>query len=257
MCACPPCLGAVAIIYNLPDNPKLRFTGDVLADIFLGKIVRWNDPKLAALNRGVTLPDLEINVVYRSDESGTSYIFTDFLSKASEGWRKAMGPGKPFPGWRTGQGVKGNPSLTGMVRQVTGSIGYVELTYAVANAMTFGSVRNKSGNFIEPSPATVTGAANAMAKPDNGISLTDTPAPDGYPISGFTWIVVFKEQNYGGRSRESAEDLVRLLYWVTREGQKYAPSLRYVPLPAEVVKRTEVVLKSITYGGTRVLTKRP
>jgi phosphate transport system substrate-binding protein len=253
----PTCLGAVAVIYNLPDNPKLRFTSDILGDIFLGRISKWNDPRLVAVNSGVKLPDLAINVTYRSDESGTTYIFTDYLSKTTAQWRKAMGAGTPYMDRPMGLGAKGNPALTGMVRQITGAIGYVELTYAVANGMTFGSVKNRAGKFIDPSPVTVASAANAGGPSENGISLTDTSMPDGYPIIGFTWLVVFKEQNYGGRSKETAEDLVKMLHWVTHEGQKYASPLRYVPLPRILVKKTEAILRTITYDGVPLFGKRP
>ncbi len=253
----PTCLGAVAIIYNLPDNPKIRFTSGILTDIFLGNISKWNDPKLTAVNPGIRLPDLVINIIHRSDESGTTFIFTDFLSKTDGQWRKTMGGGKSRLHWPVGQGAKGNPGLAGMVKQVTGAIGYVELTYAVANGMTFGSVQNRSEKFVDPSPGTVAAAASSAAPWDNGSSLTDTPQPDGYPISGFTWIVVFKEQSYSGRSRETAEELVRMLYWVTHEGQKHAPPLRYVPLPKGVVKKAESILKSVTYNGAPLLKKKP
>jgi phosphate transport system substrate-binding protein len=256
MARVPTCLGAVVVIYNLPENPKLRFAPDVLADIFLGKIARWNDPRMISINPEVKLPDLAISVVHRSDESGTTYIFTDYMGKTSTGWRNVMGAGKSSLAWPTGLGAKGNPGLAGMVRQVSGAIGYVELTYAVANNMTFGSILNKSGRFIDPSPATVMAAAAASAKWGNGIALTDTSVPDGYPISSFTWLVVFKEQCYGGRSRETAEELVRMLRFVTHEGQRYAPPLRYVPLPRKVVKGTDSILRLITYNGVPVMRKR-
>jgi phosphate transport system substrate-binding protein len=252
----PTCLGAVAIIYNLPDNPRLRFTGDILGDIFLGRISKWNDPRLQTVNSHVKLPDLAINVIHRSDESGTSYIFTDYLSKVNRGWLKAVGTGGPSMHGAGGLGATGNPALTGLVRQVPGAIGYVELTYAVANGMTFGSVQNRAGQFIDPSPTTVASAANGARTLNNGMSLTDTAIPDGYPIIGFTWLVVFKEQNYGGRTRETAEDLIRMLYWVTHEGQRYAPSLRYVPLPKGLVKKVESILKSVTYDGVPVFKKK-
>jgi len=245
----PTCLGAVVLIYNLRDNPKLRFSPEIIADIYLGKITKWNDQRLVSINHGVNLPDLAINVIHRSDESGTTYIFTDYLSKASPAWRNAMGPAVSHLRWPAGQGAKGNPGLAGMVRQITGAIGYVELTYAVGNDMTFGLIRNKTGNFIDPSPATVANAANALARVDNGVTLTDTSHPDGYPISGFTWLVVFKEQNYGQRGREAAEELLKMLSWLTHDGQKYALSLRYVPLPKGVVKKTEGILKSVTFNG--------
>jgi phosphate transport system substrate-binding protein len=245
----PTCLGAVVLVYNLRDNPKLRFTPEIIADIYLGKIVKWNDPRLLAINRDISLPDLAINVIHRSDESGTTYIFTDYLSKTSNVWQRTLGPAKSHVQWPTGQGARGNPGLAGMVRQITGAIGYVELTYAVGNDMTFGLVQNKSGKFIEPSPATVANAANITGRVDNGVSLTDTTHPDGYPISGFTWLVIFKEQNYGQRDKGTVEELIRMLWWVTHDGQKYAPALRYVPLPKGVVKKTEGILKSVTYNG--------
>ncbi len=252
----PTCLGAVAIIYNLPDNPKVRFSSDVVAEIFLGRITKWNDPKIVSLNKEARLPDMAIAVVYRADESGTTHIFTDYLSKTSLEWAKSMGKGTSAVNWPRGQGAKGNPGVTGMVKQIPGSIGYAELTYAVANNMSFGAIQNKSGKFVEPSPHTVTIAAKAAGKCDNDISITDTSAPEGYPISGFTWLVVYREQAYEGRSRETAEELVKMLNWITHEGQRYAAPLRYVPLPGTIVKKAEAAIRSITYKGTPIQRKR-
>ncbi len=252
----PTCLGAVAIVYNVPGNPRIRLTPEVAADIFLGRITKWDDPRVHSLNGSIKLPEMSITVVYRSDESGTTSILTDYLGKTSAEWRRTMGTGKPSVNWPKGEGAKGNAALAGMVRQIPGSVGYVELTYAIANGMSSCAIRNRSGNYIEPSPKAVTFAAKAMHTYDNGISLTDTSAPNGYPICGFTWIAFFREQSYDGRSRETAEDLVRMLSWITHDGQKYAPPLRYVPLPRAIVKKTESVVRSITYNGVVVLSNK-
>ena len=191
--------------YNLPANPKLRLTPDAIADIFLGKLKKWNDPRIAEINPGIKLPNTAITVVHRSDGSGTTYIFSEYLSKISREWKDKVGASKSLA-WPVGVGANGNPGVTGLVKQIPGSIGYVELIYALGNEMTFAAVRNKAGIFVEPTPDSVSLSADVDLPDNTNISLTDTPATRGYPISGFTWLILYQEQSYGGRSRENAED---------------------------------------------------
>ena len=244
----PVCLGAVSVTYKLPTDPQLKISPDILADIFLGKLTTWNDPRIQAINPGVKLPDMNIVVVHRSDGSGTTSIFTDYLSKISSDWLKNVGMGKAV-NWPTGLGAKGNPGVAGLVKQLPGSIGYVELIYALQNSMPVGSVQNKKGTFVKPSLESTSLAANVAIPDDTRVSLTDTDAEEGYPIAGFTWIIAFKEQNYNQRSMEKAKEVVKLLWWMTHEGQKYVAPLDYAPLPKAAVEKSEVLIKSITYDG--------
>jgi phosphate transport system substrate-binding protein len=248
----PTCLGAVVLTYYLPGNPALRLSADVVADIFLGRIVRWNDPRIGALNPDQRLPDLPVRVAHRSDSSGTTFIFSEYLTKTNPAWRAKVGTGKTVK-WPVGIGGKGNPGVAGLVKQAPGSIGYVELIYALGNDLTVASLRNRAGRFVEPVPDTVTLAARVPLPDDTNASLTDTEVPEGYPISSFTWVGLYQEQDYDGRSRERSEALVRLLWWVTHEGQAYARPLHYAPLPHEAVRKAENLLRSVTYRGQPIL----
>ncbi len=245
----PTCLGAVVVTYNLPGNPKLKFTPDLIADIFLGKISKWNDPKIAALNPDTKLPDQAISVVHRADGSGTTYIFSEYLTKVNKDWKEKVGAGKSL-NWPAGQiGQKGNPGVAGYVKQTPGGIGYVELIYALQNKMVYGVIKNKSGKFIEPTIKAVSASANVRLPDDTNASLTDTDAPDGYPISSFTWLIFYKEQNYGGKSKEKAEALAKMMRWVVTDGQKLVEPLQYSPLPKEAVSKSLKIIQSITFNG--------
>jgi phosphate transport system substrate-binding protein len=248
----PICLGAVAVTYNLPDNPMLKLTPEVIAGIFSGKITKWNDSKIAGLNTDVKLPDIAINVIHRSDGSGTTFVFTDYLAKASAEWKSSPGAGKSI-NWPVGLGAKGNEGVGGLVKQTPGSIGYVELIYAMQNKMSMASVKNSKGNFIVPSLATTNAAANVNLPEDTRISLTNSDADQGYPIVSFTWILLYKEQKYNDRSEERAKELVKLLWWMTHDGQQYAEPLQYAKLPDEAVKKVEALLKSVTYSGKKIM----
>ncbi len=248
----PICLGAVAITYNLPNNPELRITPEVLADIFLGKITTWNSPSILEHNPGVELPAMKIAVVHRSDGSGTTFIFTDFLSKVSAEWETKVSRGKSV-NWRTGIGAKGNEGVAGLIKQIPGSIGYVELAYTIQNNMPRARIKNKSGNFIAPELNSTSLAGNTDIPQDTRITLTNTDAPEGYPISGFTWIIVYKEQNYDSRTRGKALTLVKLLDWMIHDGQTYTSPLMYAPLPEEAVDKAEKIIRSIMYDGKPVL----
>jgi phosphate transport system substrate-binding protein len=248
----PACAGAVVVTYNLSGSPKLRFTADVIADIFLGKINKWNDRRLSEINPGVNLPDTHLTVVHRSDGSGTTFIFSGYLSKVSTEWKEKVGSGTSL-NWPTGLGGKGNPGVAGLVQQTPGSVGYVELIYALQNKMPYGTVKNKTGNFITATLASISKAADTNLPDDMKVSLTDSDAPEGYPISGFTWILAYKDLNYGGMTEEKAKEVVKLLWWMTHEGQKYAEPLDYAPLSKKAVEKAEKLIKSITYNSHVVM----
>jgi phosphate transport system substrate-binding protein len=248
----PTCAGAVVITYNLPGNPELRFTPDIIADIFLGKISKWNDTRISAINPKAKLPNSNMTVVHRSDGSGTTFIFSSYLSKVSPEWKEKVGSG-PSLNWPLGLGGKGNPGVAGLVQQTPGSVGYVELIYALQNKMPYGDVKNKSGKFVTPTIATTTKATETSLPDDMKVLLVDTDAAEGYPICGFTWIIVYKEQNYGSRSKEKASETVNLIWWMTHEGQRYAEPLEYAPLSKNAVVKAEHLIKSITYDSSAIL----
>jgi phosphate transport system substrate-binding protein len=240
--ALPTVLGAVVPVYNLPGVSKpLNFSGDVIADIYLGKISKWNDPRLARDNPGVSLPDKAILPVYRSDGSGTTFIFTDFLAKVSPDWNSKVGKGASIK-WPTGIGQKGNEGIAGMVRQAPNSIGYVELIYAIQNKMEFGAVRNSAGKFVQASTDGVTAAAAGAAKnmpPDYRISITNAPGPDSYPISSFTWLLIPTHS----ADPTKAKVLADFMGWMLDHGQSEAAALSYAPLPKQV---QDMVRKSVS-----------
>jgi phosphate transport system substrate-binding protein len=249
----PVTAGAVAISYNLPDvKDTLMLTPAVLADIFLGKITKWDDAKIVAANKGVKLPSTSIVIAHRSDGSGTTNIFTTYLSKISADWETKVGKGSSV-NWPTGLGGKGSEGVAGTIKQTPGSIGYIELAYAIQNSMAFAKVQNKAGNFITPNIGSVTAAANISIPPDSKVSLTNTEAADGYPISGFSWVLIYKEQNYSGRSQVRAEKLVKLLSWAIHDGQQYSGPLNYAPLSPAAVSVGDAILKSATYDGKPLL----
>jgi phosphate transport system substrate-binding protein len=250
----PTVLGAVVATYNLPGSPKLKFTPDVLADVFLGKITKWNDGRIAATNPGVSLPAQPILVVHRSDGSGTTYIWVDYLSKVSSEWQQKVGKGTSV-NWPVGLGGKGNEGVAGQIKNTPGALGYVELAYAVKNKLPVASVRNAAGKFVEPSTQTTTAAAAGAAKSmpaDFRVSLTNAPGDDAYPIASFTWLLVYKDQ--ADRAKGSA--IVKFLWWMSHEGQKYADDLLYAPLPSQVVKQIEAKLKQVNYQGKPLLAAR-
>lgn len=249
----PICSGAVVLSYHLPGvADTLNLTPDIIADIFLGKIRKWNDPRLAQANPGVKLPDMPVVIAHRSDGSGTTNIFTDYLSKVSAEWKDKVGKGTAV-NWPAGLGGKGNEGVSGLIKQMPGAIGYIELAYAIQNKMQYARVKNRAGNFITPTIASTSAAADVQMPADAKVSLTNTEAAAGYPITGFTWALVYKEQQYNGRSEERARELLKLLWWVTHEAQQYAAPLHYAPLPAAAVDVAENILGSATYGGQPVL----
>ena len=244
----PTCLGAVAVTYNLPGVSRLKLNQKVLADIFLGKIKKWDNPAIVQSNPDVSLPNMDIVVVHRSDSSGTSFIFTDFLSKVSPEWLEKIGRGKAV-NWPVGLGGKKNAGVALYVKQVPGSIGYVELAYTLSNQLPQARVENKSGNYIKPTLLFTSLAGDVDMPDDMRVSLTNTEALNGYPIAGFTWLLLYKEQNYGGRTKQQAQDLVDMIWWMIHEGQKLAEPLHYVPLSAKVRSQAEKLLRTVTYNG--------
>jgi phosphate transport system substrate-binding protein len=231
----PTVLGADVPVYNLPGlNAELKFTGPVLADIFLGKITKWNDAALTKLNPGVNLPATDITVVHRSDASGTTYIWVDYLSKVSPEWKMKVGV-QTSVNWPTGVGGKGNEGVAGTVTQTPGSVGYVELVYALQNKIAYGSVQNMAGEFTKANVESVTAAAGAAAgkmPPDFRVSITNAPGKGVYPISSFTWILLYENP----KDKMLAKAMLDYVKWALADGQKFAAGLGYAPLPAEVVK---------------------
>jgi phosphate transport system substrate-binding protein len=246
----PLVLGAVVLTYNLPDvKEPLKLSPDVIADIYLGKIKKWNDERIKRDNPTAQLPDADITPVFRSDGSGTSYVFTDYLSKTSPEWKGAIGATKnPQLPSGIGIGAKGNEGVMGQVKQTPNTIGYVELTFAKANNLPTALIKNGSGNFVEPNSDTVTNAAAEMATqmPDDlRLEITNANGANAYPISGMVYALVYKDQKDAAKGKA----LVDFLWWVTHDGEKFVRDLHYAPIPAEMVKRVETKLSSITGGG--------
>ena len=248
----PTALGGDVVTYNLPDvKQPLKLTGQLVADIFLGNVKKWNDPKIAALNPGVKLPDQDILVVHRSDGSGTTYVFTDYLTAVSPAWAKGPKKGKEVP-WPVGLGGKGNEGVSGQVKQTPGSIGYVELAYAKENGLPSALIKNASGNFIAPSTETITAAAAGIAEKlppntDYRISIVNAPGANAYPISSFTWILAYVNQPDSVKGKK----LVDFLRWALTDGEKEATTLNYAPLPAPMIEQLKSRLDSIKMGSAR------
>jgi phosphate transport system substrate-binding protein len=243
----------VVLSYNLPEvKDTLMLTPDVLAGIFLGTITNWNDPKIASINKGAKLPSTAIVIAHRSDGSGTSNIFTTYLAKVSTDWNTKVGKGSSV-NWPVGLGGKGNEGVAGLIKQTPGAIGYIELAYAIQNSMPYAKMQNKSGNYITPSIASVTAAANIQIPADSKVSLTNTDAADGYPISGFSWVIIYKEQKYGDRNLDRATKLLKLLSWMIHDGQQFSGALNYAPLSPAAVSTGDAILKSATYDGKPIL----
>lgn len=249
----PMCSGSVVLSYNLPAlKDTLKLTPEVIANIFLGKIKSWNDPQIAAANPNVSLPNTPLIIAHRSDGSGTTNIFTTYLSKVSAEWNTKVGKGSSV-NWPAGLGGKGNEGVSGLVKQTPGAIGYMELAYALQNKMSFAKIQNKAVNFITPGVASTSAAANIDLPADAKVSLTNTEATDGYPLSGFTWVIIYKEQSYNNRSQDRASKLLQLLWWNVHEGQQYCETLHYAPLSPSAAKVAENILKSATYNGKPIL----
>ena len=248
----PTVAGAIVVTYNLPGNPTIKLTGPVVADIFLGKITKWNDPALTALNPGTQLPNQDIVVAHRSDGSGTTFNFTLYLSRVSGNWKSQVGYNTSV-NWPSGLGGAQNAGVAGIVKQTPGAIGYVELAYATENNLPFATMQNKAGKWITASLQTTSAAADTTIPADGRIYLDDTNAANGWPISTLTWVIAYKEQNYGGRTLDQAKRVVNFFWWMIHDGQQYAEPLQYSKLPAAAVKADEAIIKSMTFDGKPIL----
>ena len=249
----PTCMGAVVLAYNLDGIKELRLSGEVIADIFAGNITMWNDERLAALNPDVELPEEAIIPVYRSDGSGTTFVFTDYLTKASAMWHEKFGAGKSvnFP---VGQAAKGNPGVAGIIKQTKNTIGYVGSEYAFAQKIPYARIENPRGEFVLPSTASISAAAMGKIPADTRCSITNADAVGAYPISTFTWMIIYKEQNYSDRSKEQAEATLDLLkYILSDEAQHITIDVHYAPLPPKAKELSLTNLKTVTYNGVSVL----
>jgi phosphate transport system substrate-binding protein len=223
----PTVAGADVVAYNLPGDPALKFDSETIAGVFLGSIKKWNDPKLTALNPGVKLPDQEIVMVHRSDGSGTTYIWTDYLSKVSPEWKQKVGTNTSV-NWPTGLGGKGNEGVAGQIKQTPGALGYVELIYAIQNKMPYGDIKNAAGNFVKPTLESITAAmATANIPDDFRFSMTNAPGKESYPIAGATWLLVYEQQ----KDPVKGKKLVEFLKWALTDGEPMAKELHYAPLP--------------------------
>ncbi|MDK2894954.1 MAG: phosphate transport system substrate-binding protein [Moorella sp. (in: firmicutes)] len=244
----PTVMGAVVITYNLEGvKTGLKLTPEVISDIFLGKIKKWNDKAISSLNPDVKLPDKDITVVHRSDGSGTTNIFTDYLSNVSKEWQEKVGKGTSVE-WPVGIGAKGNEGVAGTVKQTPGGIGYVELAYAVQNQLSYAFIKNQAGKFVEPTLETTTAAAAGAAAnmpEDMRVSIVNAPGENAYPIAAYTYLLVYKDQ----KDKDKGTELVKFLWWAIHDGEKFAKDLLYAPLPDNVVKMAEAKIKQINYQG--------
>ena len=250
----PTCIGGVVLVYNLSNiSEDLRFSGDTLAKIFMGEITNWNDDKIKEENDNIALPNIPINVVNRADSSGTTFIFTDYLTKASKDWADKVGVGKSV-NWLAKNAVsgKGNPGVASLVGQLNGSIGYVEISFAIQNSLKMAHIKNKNGYFIKPTLETISLSGNVPIPDDTRVTITDTEALEGYPIVSFTWLIFYKEQNYNNRIKKQAVELANLLKWIVKDGQQYCEPLDYSPLPLKAIEKANRIIDSITFNGQKI-----
>ena len=249
----PTCMGAVVLAYNLDGVKELKLSGEIIADIFAGNIKMWNDERLAALNPDVKLPNESIIPVFRSDGSGTTFVFTDYLTKVSPMWKEKFGAGKSvnFP---SGQAAKGNPGVAGVIKQTKNTIGYVGSEYAFAQKIAYAKIQNQRGEIVEPTSASISAAASGVIPADTRCSITNSDAAGAYPISTFTWMIIYKEQNYSDRSKEQALATLDLLkYILSDEAQNITSEVHYAPLPAKAKELSMTNLKTVTYDGVAIL----
>ena len=249
----PTCMGAVVLAYNLDGIKELKLSGEIIADIFAGNIKVWNDERLTALNPDVKLPAEAIIPVFRSDGSGTTFVFTDYLTKVSPMWREKFGAGKSvnFP---SGQAAKGNPGVAGVIKQTKNSIGYVGSEYAFAQKIPYARIQNARGEFVLPSSATISAAASGVIPADTRCSITNADAAGAYPISTFTWMIIYKEQNYSDRSKEQAMATLDLAQFIISDlAQHITSEVHYAPLPAKAKELSMTNLKTVTYDGVAIL----
>ena len=253
----PTCAGGVVPAFNLPGLRDLNLTGEVIAKIYLGQIAKWNDPAIKELNAGVDLPDMAITPVYRTDSSGTSFVFTSYLATQSDAFKSQVGTGKAVE-WPVGQGNKGNPGIAATVSSTPGAIGYMELNYASENKIAFASVKNKDGKFVKASPDSISaagaGAVKEMEKGDLAVDIWNQPGEKAYPISSFTYMLVYKDMTYLNDKGKAAA-IVKFINWGITDGQKYCADLGYAPLAPEVVKMAQQAVAGLSYGDKPVAMK--
>jgi len=249
----PTCIGAVVIAYNLQGIENLKLSENNLEDIFMGRITKWDDAKLKELNPDVALPDMDITVVHRSDGSGTTYIFSDYMNKIGPDWKTEVGKGKSLK-WPVGIGAKGNPGVAGTIKQTEGAVGYIGSEFAFAQDIPFAQLKNSSGNYITPSLESISAAAQGEIPADTKVMLTNSSDTNAYPIAGFTWLILYKEQAYNGRSKAHAEATVEYLSWIIeKDAQAMAQQVNYAALPVKAVEQAKKILKSVVYEGKPVL----
>lgn len=243
----PTCSGAVVLAYNLPGEPQLRLTGEVIADMFMRNIRKWSDPRIRGLNPGVNLPELDIVVLHRSDSSGTTFVFTDYLSKVSPVWQKQVGRGTVVR-WPTGLGMDRNDGVAGFITKIPGSIGYIEYGFARSKKLACAAVRNRRGQYVYPSEQTITAAADVEIPDDTRIMITDTAAENGYPISAFTWLIFHSKEDRPTGSAEKDQQMRRFLEWILKDGQHQYGGLYYAPLPPRAIEKADAVVRRIYEG---------
>lgn len=244
------CMGAVVMAYTLEGVDSLRLTGQLISDIYLGKIKKWNDPNIVSINPGVNLPELEITPVYRSDGSGTTFNFSEYLSVVSKEWNDIMGKGKSLK-WPAGIAAKGNPGVAGIVQQTEGSIGYIGSEYALTLRLPTAKLKNRAGNYVDATLESISAAANVTLPDDMRATITDSDDPDAYPISLFTWILAYKDQKYDNRTIDEARELVELLqYVISADGQRVAAQINYAPLSEQALQKNRNLISEMNYGGT-------
>lgn len=249
----PTCMGAVVMAYNLPEVKTLNLSGDVIADIYLGKITKWNDARIVAMNPDVQLPEKDIIPAYRSDGSGTTFVFTDYLTKVSEEWKNTLGSGKTVD-FKVGLAAKGNPGVAGIIAQTPYSIGYMGSEYAFAQNIPSANVKNANGEMVTPSTESISAAAAGDMPQDTRCSITNSSAPGAYPISCFTWLIIYKEQNYANRTLDQAKATLDLMnYMLSDSIQQTTATVHYAPLPKKAIDLSLENLKTVTYNGEAVL----
>ena len=249
----PTCMGAVVLAYNIDGVEDLKLSGEVIAQIFAGEITMWNDERLVALNPGVELPAEMIMPVFRSDGSGTTFVFTDYLTKVSKMWAEKYGRGKSVD-FAVGQAAKGNPGVAGVIKQTKNAIGYVGSEYAFAQKIAYATIENQKGEFVKPTAESISAAASGEIPADTRCSITNSDAKGAYPIATFTWMIIYKEQNYSGRGKEQAEATLDLLkYVLSDEVQALATEVHYAPLPEKAKELSMMNLKSVTYDGVAII----
>lgn len=252
----PTALGGVVLSYNLKDIKELKLTAGIISDIYRGKITNWNDVALKELNPDLNLPDKKIIPVYRSDGSGTTSVFSEYMSKVNEAWKADIGEGKSlkFP---EGIAAKGNPGVAGIIAETDGAIGYIGSEYALALNMSSALLQNSFGNFVAADSKSISASANVNMPDDTRVVITNSSNPEAYPISTFTWIIAYKEQNYNNRTQGQAQALSGLLsYIISAEGQEIATRTHYAPLPPVAVEKTKAIIASMTYNGNPVTTNK-